>query len=154
MAEHSFTGTYEFTIDDRGRLAVPALYRHRFEAGGQLAEGPDGALELYDLAGWDAMIAQRVPKSTNRRADRQLRRRIMPNAQPVKLDAQGRILISSKMREKLGLQGGVAIAGMGEFLEIWDLETWNRLEEEDDGPSYADLLESLEADAGAVEATS
>ena len=100
------------------------------------------------------MIAQRVPKSTNRRADRQLRRRIMPNAQPVKLDAQGRILISSKMREKLGLQGGVAIAGMGEFLEIWDLETWNRLEEEDDGPSYADLLESLETDAGAVEATS
>ena len=43
---------------------------------------------------------------------------------------------------------------MGEFLEIWDLDTWNQLEEADDGPSYADLLESLETDDGAAQATS
>ena len=42
----AFRGTFEHSLDNRGRLAVPARYRDAFAEGGVLTPSPDGCLEL------------------------------------------------------------------------------------------------------------
>ena len=43
----AFRGTYEHTLDDRGRVAIPARYRHEFVGGVVLTLSPEGCLEVY-----------------------------------------------------------------------------------------------------------
>ena len=45
-----FYGSFEHTMDERGRVAVPALYRNAFIEGGVLRPSTEGCIELYAAA--------------------------------------------------------------------------------------------------------
>ena len=55
-----FFGTFEHSIDERGRLAIPARYRRAFVDGGVLRPSPDGALELYTYQSFDSEATRRI----------------------------------------------------------------------------------------------
>jgi MraZ protein len=42
------------------------------------------------------------------------------------MDAQGRILIHPLLRERVGINGEVAVLGQQNFLEVWDRETFEK----------------------------
>ena len=44
-----FFGTFEHSLDERGRIAIPARYRSAFADGGILRRGPEGCAELYKI---------------------------------------------------------------------------------------------------------
>lgn len=118
-------GTFEHSMDDRGRVAVPALFRRELLDGGVLRPAEDGCLELYTQQGFEAETEQRLGDSgTQRRADRRRRRTFLPDAQHVDLDRQGRIVIPQEMRESAGLSGRVSLLGLGDYIELWDPQRW------------------------------
>ena len=118
-------GTFEHSMDDRGRVAVPAVFRRELVDGGVLRPAEDGCLELYTQQGFEAETEQRLGSSgTQRRGDRRRRRNFLPDAQHVDLDRQGRILVPQEMRERAGLDGRVSLIGLGDYIEIWDPERW------------------------------
>ena len=139
MAQGGFLGNYEHTLDARGRLAIPARYRPRFEHGGILVPGPDASLELYPADEFEAVIQQRIPAGQNRAA-RDVRRALFAQAFDVQLDSQGRILIPQRMRERHSLEGATVITGMGECLEIWNADNWTSQQEQVES-TYDQLLE-------------
>lgn len=139
MAQSSFLGVYEHNLDSRGRLAIPARYRGRFERGGILLPGPDASIELYPADEFEAVAQRRIPERQDRVA-RDLRRALFAQAFDVQLDSQGRILIPQRMRELQGLDGATVITGMGECLEIWSAEIWARQQEQLES-IYDQLLE-------------
>ena len=57
----------------------------------------------------------------------QLQRKILGNAQELSLDANGRILLSRRLRGYAGLKESekVAVVGLGECLEVWDAKVWD-----------------------------
>lgn len=123
----TFYGTYEHTIDERGRLAVPANFRHAFVSGGLLRPTPEGCLELYDLAAFEAEVTKRLtgPDDSTRTLDaRRTRRAFLAGVQPIQLDAQGRIQITPLVRTAASLDGRSVIVGLGEYIEIWDEARW------------------------------
>ncbi len=123
----TFYGTYEHTIDERGRLAVPANFRHAFTNGGLLRPTTEGCLELYDAAAFEAEVAKRLtgPDDSTRTLDaRRTRRAFLAGVHPVQLDAQGRIQLTPVVRAAANLDGRVRVIGLGEYIEVWDEARW------------------------------
>ena len=50
-----FTGEYRHTVDDKGRLAIPARFRAQLEGGAVLSRWIDGCLAIHTRAGWAAL---------------------------------------------------------------------------------------------------
>lgn len=120
-----FRGTYEQKMDERGRIAVPARYRSRFEDGGVLIPGPGPELWLYPTAEFDAW-AERV--ATPGQLDKEARAKqlaIYSSAFDVELKGQGRIQIPQKLREETGLSGSIVVSGVGDRLEVWPEEDFH-----------------------------
>src|SRR3990170_1836689 len=122
----AFRGTYEHTVDDRGRVALPARYRHEFAEGVVLTLGEEGCIEAYTPGGFADMSDLAAAEPATTREGRRSRRRFDAQSWDTELDRQGRILIPAKFREAAGLEGPVMIAGRRECLEIWSPQRWER----------------------------
>ena len=121
-----FFGTFEHSIDERGRVAIPARYRSAFVDGGVVRPGPEGGIELYANADFNAQFSTRQADATGNDTPeaRRLRRGFMSVAYPVELDKQGRILIERQLRDSAMLTGKVLIIGCGDYLELWHPDDW------------------------------
>ena len=131
--EHSgdgvyFFGSFDHAVDDRGRVAVPARYRHAFAEGGVLRPSGDGCIELYTNGGFEEEIRSRLGThvSTRDLEGRRVRRGFLPGAFTVELDRQGRVLLPAAMREAAALEGRCIVIGCGDYVELWSPQRWER----------------------------
>jgi MraZ protein len=120
-----FLGEYVHTIDDKGRLAVPARFRADLAAGLVVTRGIDRCLAIYPLEEWKRLAEQvSALPMTDRRA-RAFRRLVFANASDVIPDKQGRVLIPPRLREYAGINGEVVVTGLDTYIEVWSPEAWN-----------------------------
>lgn len=121
-----FFGTFEHSIDERGRVAIPARYRHAFVDGGVLRAGPDGAVEMYTQQTFDEEVQRRLGSEDGNRSvtARRIRRGFLSDAYAVELDKQGRILLPPQVRTEADIHSKVLIIGCGDYLEIWHPDRW------------------------------
>ena len=117
----NFYGTDRYTIDDKGRLAIPA---HTRRTAGKnttflLVPGFEGCLSLYDEAQW-ARVEERLQQLPGKRMDRAFKRALLMDAKRVTMDAQGRISIPSALLGRAGLGKEAVLLGQGTHIEIWD----------------------------------
>lgn len=121
----AFRGTYEHTLDDRGRVAIPARYRHEFPDNKVvLTPGIDGCIEVYTERGFLDKSDRVAAEPDTTRFGRRSRRLFDAQSFDTELDRQGRILVPTRFRQNAGLDGSVVIAGRRECLEIWSPERW------------------------------
>lgn len=126
-----FRGNFEHTLDDRGRVAIPAKYRTEFPGSiAVIAPSPDGCLQVYPEPAFKEMSDEVASQPATTVEGRRSRRLFDAQAFDAELDRQGRVLIPARFREQLGLNGTVIIAGNRECLEIWSPEGWERELEE------------------------
>ena len=122
----SFYGSYEHSIDERGRIAIPARYRHALADGAVLRTSVDGCIELYSAESFESEVELRLgeQRSTREVSGRRIRRAFLPGAFDVELDRQGRVLVPQALRAGAALTDGAVIVGCGDYIEIWDPERW------------------------------
>jgi MraZ protein len=140
-----FLGEFDHTIDDKGRVAVPARFREELSEGLILTRGFDKCLQAFPRPVWQS-LAQRVSAlSMGSEEARQLRRLLFASAAEVEVDRQGRILIPQNLREYAGLAEQVVIAGMDAYFELWSSSRWSEVLERLDtsGSSIAEQLAAL-----------
>lgn len=121
-----FFGTFEHSIDERGRLAIPARYRPAFVDGGVVRRGPEGAVELYTQESFDAEVQRRLGSENGNRRERarRIRRQFLPASYSVELDRQGRLLLPSQVRDEIAFEGKVLVIGCGDYIELWHPDSW------------------------------
>lgn len=131
-----FLGNYKVTLDDKGRLAIPACFRQELrEVHGNKAvialEVVDlTAINLYTPNVW-RKIEQQVSDLPNMGASsaaktaRWLQRVLLGGAKLVDIDDSGRILLSKEHRSAAGLSKKVRLVGQSYKLEIWAEEAWS-----------------------------
>lgn len=120
-----FLGEFKHTVDDKGRLTIPARFRPELEQGVVVTKGLDGCLTLYPDAEWEA-LAQKVNAlpMTDRHA-RDYRRFVFGSASEAAPDRQGRVLLPTYLREFAGIDSDVTVVGMNTYIEIWNPEAWH-----------------------------
>lgn len=121
-----FYGTYEHTIDDRGRIAVPARFRRALADGAIVRSGQDGCTEMYTHESFEQEVQLRLGEEagTRRRSARLTRRSFLAGAFEVELDGQGRIVIPQPVRESCALDGRAVFVGCGDYVELWSPQRW------------------------------
>ena len=122
-----FRGRFEYTIDPKGRVNIPARFREQLESAGQasfIVTNLSGCLYVYPVGEWSQIEAQvEKASSVNRRLNTFLRF-FVGGAVEVVPDKQGRILIPPSLRSYAGLDRDVVITGMPKRFEIWSREKW------------------------------
>jgi transcriptional regulator MraZ len=132
-------GEFQHSLDEKGRVAIPAKYRGQFAQGAVVTRGFEPCLVLYPTAEWDG-FAEQISSLPMSQADaRQITRQIFSSAADVELDRLGRINIPNWLREYAGLDGEVTLAGVGSRFEIWDRARWA-----ENRASGADIANQLE----------
>jgi len=143
-----FLGQYEHTIDDKGRLTIPARYRELLADGAYVTRGFDKNLYVLTTASFQHIFDQVNTTSLTNPASRSLRHLLFANAEKVEVDKLGRILIPQFLRQTAGLGSSAFVVGAGSFFEIWSPETWgaqNKLL--DDADANAQLYAAFDLSA-------
>lgn len=125
VAEAMFLGEYEHTLDEKGRLTLPARFRESFQDGVVLTRGMDGCVSAYPRADWHALVETRFagldPLS---RDDRMMQRYFFSGAAEASPDRQGRVGIPPPLAAHASLDREIVVAGVFDHLEIWDRAAW------------------------------
>lgn len=119
-----FLGQYRHTLDDKGRLTIPARFREELSDGAYLTQGFDRNLRLLTNTAFEAIYGKLSQMNTTDPVARELRRLMLATASQVDLDRAGRILIPQFLREVAALDSEVVIVGVGEAVEIWSPQAW------------------------------
>ena len=119
-----FTGEYRHTVDDKGRIAVPAKFRAQLGAGAVVSRWLDACLAIHTQTGWDALATRVAALPITDPNARRFQRLIFAGAAEVELDRQGRVLVPSYLRDHIGLGGDAVVVGSRDHAEIWVPSTW------------------------------
>jgi len=118
--EHVFVGTFQHTIDDKGRLTMPAKWRDELESGLVITYGLDDCLFVFTEPRFKVVAEKVVAQGFESPESRDWSRYFLGKAETIELDKQGRILISQNLRSQFGLNGEVIVVGLYDRIEIWD----------------------------------
>ena len=124
-----FIGRFPHTIDEKGRLSIPAKFRQTLKDRKQkvlVLSDFDSCISAYPLDVW-ARIEEKIQTQSNFEKDvRAFLRLFYSAASECPVDGQGRILIPPQHREKAGLTRDVIIVGALNRIEIWDRDRWEQ----------------------------
>ena len=150
-----FRGEYDFRVDAKGRVSIPADFRRVIEAGDpdwQAGQAPNFVivygnesrkfLECYtmeSIAEVDEKIAK-LPRGSRERA--MLNRMFSGQSITAQVDETGRIVLSAKLRDKLGIKDSAFFIASGDTFQSWKPETYDEIE----GAREQEWLESLPDD--------
>jgi MraZ protein len=127
-----FLGTYDHSLDGKGRLVMPSKFRGDLDKGCVITKGQEHCLYVFPMARWEKETSRvsNLPR-TDRRA-RKIARSLFAGASDLSLDRQGRIQIPEKLRGYASLEKDVTVVGSADHVEIWSTPVWEAEEAEAD----------------------
>lgn len=135
-----YTGTYHYSLDHKGRLAIPAKFRKIIRPAGSrgksgkngpkgslmLTVGFDGCLAIYPPLEWNRIEEKLGTLSFTHRAYRFVNRLLHGRACDVVCDAQGRITIPQEWLAAAGIKKEVVIIGASRWFEVWEPQRYEQ----------------------------
>ena len=119
-----FFGTYEHSLDSKGRVILPSRFRVSFDHGGYLTQYRDGCLALWTPDEFERQMEDMQVRSASGKSDRNLARLWASATHDLEVDRQGRIVLPARMREYAGLESDVTVVGVIDRVELWDPSRW------------------------------
>ena len=122
----AFRGHFDYSLDAKNRLNVPAKFRAAFSSGVVLAKGLEPCVALWapdTFERWtESFLSNLNPVSPERR---KLTRYFAGSSFDVELDSAGRVTLNNALLEHAGIQKDVVVVGNLDHIEIWDRDRWN-----------------------------
>ena len=117
---NGFLGTYSVSLDDKGRLNVPAKFKSLLEQDSpQLVTCVmDGFLIVFPQREWAANEEKLSHLNAFDKSDRNRLREFYARATECEIKSC-KVLISAGQREAAGLKKEVTIVGMSKTFELW-----------------------------------
>jgi MraZ protein len=137
-----FMGEFQHSIDEKGRLFMPAKFRDALGSSFVITRGLDECLFVYPQSEWKILEGKLKELPFTRKDARAFVRFFFSGATESELDKQGRTLIPANLREYAHLERDCVIIGVSNRVEIWAKETWESYSASA-ADSFADIAESL-----------
>lgn len=134
-------GEYHHSIDDKGRLTIPAKVRYELGEKFIVTRGLDNCLFIYPRNEWNNIIAK-YKELPNTKDARNFMRFFLSGATECEFDKQGRINIPFPLSKYADLQKDCIVIGVNDRLEVWSKDRWEEfiLNNED---SLSDIADNL-----------
>lgn len=135
------TGTYEHSIDNAGRLIVPAKLRDELGDKFYLAVGVKENLTLYPMAAWNKLQERVSALNTAQAASMDV---FFASAQLCEVDKQWRFQVPGYLKDYAKIDREVVITGNNDRAQIWSADIWREKTRQQLNPeNIAKLLEGL-----------
>ncbi|HMA28490.1 MAG TPA: division/cell wall cluster transcriptional repressor MraZ [Thermoanaerobaculia bacterium] len=117
-------GSAETTVDEKGRFKVPSVFRAPIEE----TFGPEFFLTsisgvdvlIFPMPVWNALEEKLAAMPAIHRAKAKFQERLNTFGQVARMDAQGRLLVPSLLREVSSLEGDALVLGQTDHLKLVD----------------------------------
>ena len=128
-----FYGQFDYAIDDKGRLSVPAKFRDALMSQDTptliLTIHPAGCIVAYPSKEWQALQGRIEAADDEVRSEgSDFLRTFYANVTDCPIDRLGRILVPQLLRSRTAIQKNVVILGMNKKIEIWNENAWADVE--------------------------
>lgn len=145
---NSFTGSYSYTLDTKGRVNIPAKMRKSLDPASDstfvATRSSDECVVLYPATVWKQVEAKLLALNKGKAINRHFTRNFVRHAEALQFDHQGRIALPQGLIEFAGIEKNVEIVGMIDRIEVWNPDTLK--ESENQHSDHADELESIAND--------
>lgn len=140
-----FIGEYNYSLDEKKRLAMPVKFRSLLGKKAVVTRGLDQCLFIFSTKEWKA-LAEKISKLPLTQSDaRGFSRLMLGGAMEVSIDGMGRILLPEYLKSYAGLEKKTSIIGVLNRIEIWNEDLWNKYKNktEKEGDNIAEGLKEL-----------
>ena len=120
-----FIGEYHHTIDEKGRIIIPAKFRNELGKEFVITRGIENCLFAYPKENWAKICDKLNSLPFTKKDARTFNRFFMSGATNVELDKQGRVNVSTPLIDYAGLEKDCVVIGTGDRLEIWSKASWD-----------------------------
>ncbi len=131
MEEYWYNSMYKsdviHTIDEKGRLIIPAKFREQLGNGFVITKGLDRCLWILDAESWNKLEYKLRGMSVLNPITRKLQRHFSASAIDGETDKQGRILLPPSLRAYAELDKEVLICGTTNRIEIWNSRLFDEI---------------------------
>lgn len=138
-----FVGTYLVSVTSGKRASIPAIFRQKLGQSIILAKWYENCLVLVGTESWNALL-ERLTGGERMIIEpiRQTEHFIFASAYEVEVDDQGRIVLPDRLVSYANLSDQVYFLGIGDRVEIWNKEVWEKkeLEVAGDAASYVERI--------------
>ncbi len=135
-------GEYQHSIDEKGRLTIPAKFREELGEKFVMTRGLDKCLFVYAMEDWKQLEAKLKTLPFTRSDARAFTRFFFSGATECELDKQGRVNIPGSLRNHAQLDKDCVILGVSNRVEIWSRTLWETYFEES-AESFNELAEKI-----------
>jgi MraZ protein len=133
LNKDTFTGEYQYSLDSKGRVNIPAKFRQALSKKNQntfvATRGQDPCVWIYPLTEWKKIEDELRNLSSVSGIHRTFIRQIARSATPSTCDKQGRITLSPSLISFSQIDKNALIIGMINKIEIWNPETLKAVDE-------------------------
>ncbi len=117
-------GEYQHSIDEKGRMIIPAKFRDALGTRFVVTRGLDQCLFVYPETEWKN-IEQKLKSLPFTRSDaRAFTRFFFSGATESELDKQGRVNLPNTLIQHAQLNKECVVIGVSNRVEIWSKEMW------------------------------
>ena len=120
-----FIGEHKQKMDTKGRVVVPSKFRD--ELGNQVVVTKglgENCLYAFSRESWEKVVSKLEELPMTNMKVRNFNRFFLAGANNLEADKLGRVLVSSALREYALLDKEVVWVGVGNRMEIWDVDKW------------------------------
>ena len=124
MNMSSFKGSYDYSVDSKGRINIPARLRKYVSAEANdtfvVTRGYEQCLFVYPLDEWNKLEQSIRQLSSTNPKHRFFMRTLLERATETQLDGQSRVTIPRELLQFAAIENDVLILGVLEHIELWN----------------------------------
>lgn len=135
-------GEYHHNIDDKLRLVIPNLFREELGDEVVITRGLEDSLFVYSLTEWSLIVEKLKTLPFTSKDARSFNRIFLSGATVCSFDKQGRIKLTTHLKEHAFIDKECVIIGVNDRLEIWAKEKWDNFYN-DNKESLSDIADHL-----------
>jgi len=122
-----FLGEHHRTMDNKGRIFIPAKFREELIKGIIVTKGFDEkCLFLFSKEGWKSVQDKILDNPMAKRNTQRFSRWFFSSAAMESIDQQGRTRIPQNLIEYADLRKDIVLIGVSDRTEIWSKENWDK----------------------------
>jgi MraZ protein len=137
-----FMGEYQHSLDDKGRIIIPAKFRDALGSSFVITRGLDNCLFVYPNEEWATMESKLKALPLMKSDARAFTRFFLSGATECELDKQGRANLPANLREHAQLTQQAVVIGVSNRVEIWSKERWDAYAKQSE-ESFDEIAEKL-----------
>lgn len=135
-------GEYQHSLDDKGRVTIPAKFRELLGSSFVITRGLDQCLFVYPMNEWQ-ILEQKLKSLSLMKSDaRAFTRFFFSGATECEWDKQGRVNLPGNLRQYAKLEKECVVLGVSSRVEIWSKDTWEEYFQQSE-ETFNDIAEKL-----------